>query len=72
MIFQDKLSTMLLERNIMKSSRKRTKHTRVRYYFIKDRIAVGDIVVKHCLTGEMLAGHFTKQKQGGILRKFRA
>ena len=69
---QDNLSTILLEKNGRASSSKRTKHIRVRYYFIKDRIAKGDITVKYCPTEEMLADHFTKPLQGKLFRKFRA
>lgn len=71
-LFQDNLSATLLEQNRMASSRKRTKNIRVRYYFIKDRIAVGNIVVKHCPTGVMLADHFTKPMKRALFRKFRA
>ena len=56
----------------MASGSKRTKHIRIRYYFIKDRIAVSSIVVKHCPTGGILVDHFTKPLQGALFRKFRA
>jgi hypothetical protein len=69
---QDNLSTMLLEKNGKQSSSKRTKHIRVRYFFIKDRVANNDISIRHCPTGEMLADHFTKPLQGSLFRKFRA
>ena len=65
-LFRDNLSAMSLV------SSKRTKHIRVRYYFVKDRITAGDIVVKHCPTREILADHFTKPLQGALFRKFRA
>jgi hypothetical protein len=71
-LYQDNLSTMLLERNGNKSSSKRTKHINIRYFFIKDRIASNEISVKHCPTAEMMAGHFTKQLQGAPFHKFRA
>ena len=63
---------MLLERKGMEYIIKRTNHIRVVYFFIKDRIAVGNIVVKHCPTGEILEDQFIKPLQGGILRKYRA
>jgi hypothetical protein len=69
---QDNMSAMLLETNGKQSSSKRTKHIRVRYFFIKDRVSNGDITLKHCPTGEMLADHFTKPLQGALFRKFRA
>jgi hypothetical protein len=64
------MSAMLLETNGKHSSSKRTKHIRVRYLFIKDRVNSGDITLKHCPTGEMLADHFTKPLQGALFRKF--
>jgi hypothetical protein len=71
-LYQDNLSAMLLEKNGKQSSSKRTKHIRVRYFFIKDRIRNGDISVKHCPTGDMVGDHFTKPLQGAQFRKFRA
>jgi hypothetical protein len=71
-LYQDNLGAMLLEKNGKQSSSKRTKHIRVRYLFIKDRIGNGDISVKHCPTGDMVADHFTKPLQGAQFRKFRA
>lgn len=42
-IFQDNKSTMLLECNGKASSSKRMKHINVRYFFITDRIAKGEV-----------------------------
>jgi hypothetical protein len=63
---------MLLEKNGKESRSKRTKHIRVMYFFIKDRITSGDIALKHFPETEMLGDHFTKPLQGGMFRKFRA
>jgi hypothetical protein len=63
---------MLLETAGKQSSSKRTKHIRVRYFFIKDRVSNGNITLKHCLTGEMLADHFTKPLQGGTISKIQS
>ena len=49
-LYQDNMSAMLLEKNGKKSSTKNTKHINVRYYFIKDRVETGDVVIKHCPT----------------------
>ena len=68
-LFQDNLCAMLLEQNRMASRSKRTSHIRVIYYFIKYRISIGDVVVKHSPTEEMLADHFTKPLQGKLFRK---
>jgi hypothetical protein len=63
---------MLLEANGKASSSNRTKHIRFRYFFIKDRVANGDIAIKHCPTDDMLTNQFTKPLQGGMFRTFRA
>ena len=63
---------MLLERTRMMSRSKCAKHIRVRYYFIKDCISAGDIVVKHFPTREMLSDHFTNTLQGELFQTFRA
>jgi hypothetical protein len=69
---QDNLSAILLEKNGRASSSKRTKHINVQYFFIKDRIASGELTVKHCPAAEMLADHFTKPLQGTLFRASRA
>jgi hypothetical protein len=71
-LFQDNLSTMLLERNGKKSSSKRTKHIKIQYFFIKDRVARNELTIKHCPTAEILADHLTKPLQGASFKKFRA
>ena len=66
------MSEMLLEKNGKKYSTKNTKHINVRYYFIKDRVETGDVVIEHCPTEKMLGDHFKKPLQGALFRKFRA
>ena len=44
----------------------------MRYYFIKDWVETGDVVIEHCPTEKMLGDHFTKPLQGALFRKFRA
>ena len=61
----------MLEWNRMESSSKQTSNIRVRYYFIKDWISVGDIVATHCTNREMMTDHFTKPIQRTLFRKFR-
>jgi hypothetical protein len=70
-LHQDNMSAMLLETNGKQSISKWTKHIRVIYFLIKDRVSNDDITLKHCPTGEMLADHFTKPLQGALFRKFR-
>jgi hypothetical protein len=41
------------------------------YFFIKNRLDLEHIDVKHCPTEQMLANFFTKPLQGSLFRKFR-
>ena len=71
-LYQENMNTTFLEKNRTKSSSKNTKHIDVRYYFIKDRVETGDVVIKNCPKEAMLRDHFTKSLQGALFRKFRA
>jgi hypothetical protein len=70
-IYQDNQSAMLLEKNGRGSSSKRTRHINIRYFFVADRVANGEVKIEYCPTGDMLADYFTKPLQGSIFRKFR-
>ena len=70
-LYQDNVSAMLLEKNARMSSTKRTKHIDVRYYYIKDRVAAGDLRLEHCPTKEMWADYFTKPLQGNLFYTLR-
>jgi hypothetical protein len=70
-VFQDSQSAMLLEKNGKASSSRRTRHINIRYFFVTDRVAKGEVVIKYCPTKEMLADFFTKPLQGTPFRKFR-
>jgi hypothetical protein len=63
---------MLLEQNGKASSSKRTKHINVRYFFVKDKIAKGEIELEHCPTEVMWADMNTKPKQGRAWIVFRS
>ena len=71
-VFQDNRSATLLEINGRESSGRRTKHINVRYFFIKNRVASGEVTIKYCPTEMMLADLFTKLLQGAAFIKFRA
>ena len=70
-VFQDNKSAILLEKNGRASSSKRTRHINIRYFFVKDRIAAGELSVEFCPTLEMVGDFFTKPLQGTPFRKFR-
>ena len=70
-IYQDNQSCMLLAKNGRASSSKRTRHIDIRYFFVTDRIASGDVSVAYCPTADMIADFFTKPLQGAPFRQFR-
>jgi hypothetical protein len=70
-INQDNQSSILLENNGRGSSSKRTRHINIRYYFVTNRVAAGDVRIQYCLTGVMVADYFTKPLQGTAFRQFR-
>ena len=70
-LFQDNQSTILLEKNGRLSSSKCTRHINIRYFFITDQIAKGDLNVEFCPTNEMIVDFFTKPLQGAAFLKLR-
>ena len=65
-LYQDNMSSMLLERNRQQSSTKRTKHMDIRYFYVGDHIQNKTLSLHHCPTNEMLADYFTKPLQGSL------
>ena len=70
-LFQDNMSSMLLEKNGRASSLKRTRHMNIRFFFIKDRVESKEVCIEYCPTGKMLADFFTKPLQGKQFYKLR-
>ena len=70
-VYQDNQSAMLLEKNGKASSGRRTRHINIRYFFVTDRVAKGELIIKYCPTKEMLADFLTKPLQGTPFRQFR-
>ena len=50
---------------------KRSRHINIRYFFVTDRLAAGDISIKYCPTEKMVADFYTKQLQSKLFRMFR-
>jgi len=71
-LYQDNISTQLLIKNGNMSSGKKTKHIKVNFFFIKDRVDDGEIKVINCPTEEMWADVMTKPLQGTAFRVMRA
>jgi hypothetical protein len=70
-IYQDNTSAILLEKNGMESSSKRTRHINIRYYYIKDCIDKRQRTVHHCPTDDMLGDFPNKPLQGKKFFKHR-
>ena len=71
MIHQDNQSLILLEKNGRASSKKRTRHINIRYFFFSDRVKSGEVSIVYCLNDEMLADYLTKPLQGAKFIRFR-
>ncbi len=71
LLYQDNMSAILLETNWKASSSKRTKHIKVKYFFIKDKVDQGEITIKNCPTEQMWTDINTKPKQDLVFRVFR-
>jgi hypothetical protein len=54
-VFQDKQSAILMEKNGRASSSKRTRHINIRYFFVTVRVPSGEIKIEYCPTLEILA-----------------
>ena len=53
-MYQENQSAMLLKKNGKGSSSKRTRHINIRYFFISDRIATGELTLQFCAEEEMI------------------
>ena len=71
LIYQDNKAAILLEKNGRYSCGKRSKHINIRYFFVTDRIAKGDIKVEWCPTEDMTGDFWTKPLQGALFKRFR-
>lgn len=62
---------MKLEMNGKMSSSKRTRHFNIKYFFITDLIARGEVSIEYCPTGAMIADFMTKPLTGQKFRDMR-
>ncbi len=70
-LYQDNMSVILSETNGRASSTKQTKHFKVKYFYIKEKVNNVKIEIEHCPTGQMWTDINTKPKQGLVYHKFR-
>ena len=69
--YKDNMSAILLETNGRASISNRTKHIKVEYFLIKDKVDQEEITIEHYLTEQMWTDLNIKPKQGGVFQAFR-
>ena len=71
MLLQDNMSAILLEKNGMLSSGKRTRHLSIRAFWVADQVKKGVVEIEHEPTEDMIADYFTKPLQGLLFTEIR-
>ena len=69
-VYQDNMSTQAMVKRGHSSSEK-TRHINVRYFFVKDRVDTGEIIIEHLPTDCMLADLLTKPLQSEQFKALR-
>jgi hypothetical protein len=70
-VYEDNQSAIKLAEN-GRSNSSRTRHIAIRYFFISDKIASGEIKVEYLNTEDMIADILTKPLQGALFRRLRS
>jgi hypothetical protein len=70
-VYQDNQSTIFLA-NKGRSTSERTRHIKIRYFFVSHYIEAKEIIVKYMPTGEMIADILTKALHGTLFQKMAA
>ena len=68
-IGQDNQSTIAMMTSRTKESM-RTRHIKVRYFWLRERVKLNDVKIEYVPTGSMLADVLTKPMQGTMFRNF--
>ena len=66
-LYQDNKSTILLAKNGRMSAGKNSRHIKNRFFLITDKVAQGDLEIRHMGTKSMWADVNTKPVQGGAV-----
>ena len=62
---------MLLEKNGRRSAGKGSRHVKIKYFFIADKVKSKEVKILYCPTGDMTADFYTKPLQGSLFYKHR-
>jgi hypothetical protein len=54
-----------------RSTSEKTRHINIRYFFVKDRVDAGELLITYLSTDEMIADVLTKPLQGTLFVKLR-
>ena len=65
-VYQDNQSAILLEKNGMKSVGKGSRHIKIKYFFITDKVQDKEMKIIYCPTEAMVADFYTKPLQGAL------
>jgi len=71
-IHQDNISAQMLKTNGRSSSRRKTKHIKAKFFFIKDKVDIGEVKIVDCPTDVMWVDMLTKPVQGKAFRVMRS
>ena len=70
-LFQDNRSAMLLQENGCKNAGKRSRHPNMRFFFVTNQKAKGNINIEYCPTDQMKGDYMTKPLNGKKFTGFR-
>lgn len=70
-VYQDNQSAILLETNGQKSVGKGTRHIKIKYFFVTDKVKDNEMKILYCPTKEMMADFYTKPLQGSLFKTHR-
>ena len=70
-LFQDNMSAMKIEKNGSFSAGSKSRHLKIRFFFIKDIVDRESIEIIHCPSSNMVADFFTKPLQGSHFKRLR-
>ena len=66
-LYQDNISAIRMETNGKASC---TKHIKIIYFYVTDKVKSGEITIEYCPTKEMVADFFTKPLTGSVFKMF--
>ena len=68
-VYQDNQSTILLDTNGRASVGKGTRHVKIKYFFVTDKVKDNELKILYCPNKEMIAEFYTKPLQGILFKE---